>query len=159
MPPPHPTPRRRLSCPPGALRSASSHTPTPVPHLRLLPGPRVRLGCMCAGELSTEIKGSGVPPLHPPAPGLRLPGDTQLPTDQLFRPGPNTSSWFLAGEPEACRLTIKGKNRTEAGCFPSSCARLCGTQREGGGRAHIPTGSLLPPPTSSANACRKAVPP
>ena len=110
---------------PDGLRTASQHparglSPAPCPELvdhpvshstadtavsPLSPGPRgLALDeQVCRGVLQGP---KGLSAASPTA-GLRLPGDAQLPTDQLFRPDPNTSSWFLAGEARGPRADHK----------------------------------------------------
>lgn len=66
----------------------------------------------------------------------QLSGDFCSPQSSYFGPIPNTSSWFMAGEPEARRLTIKGENRTDSGSLllslPSRARLLWDPVRERG---------------------------
>lgn len=98
----------------------------------------------------------------------QLSGDCSSPQSSYFGPVPNTSSWFMAGEPEACRLTIKGENRTHSGSLllslPSRARLLWDPGREREASTERRTRPPLcaerdsPPMASSEGRCQSSSP-
>lgn len=143
--------QHRAAQSPGA--PLTSRAPLNVP---LSPPPQTRglaldvqvCGSACRGDKGLRWS---LPPSRPED----SQGTPSSPQTSYFGPIPNTSSWFMAGEPEACRLTIKGENQagTEnrprlSAALPSH-ARLLGDPARGRWPGLCPCRVTTPPPQAS----------
>lgn len=102
----------------------TSHAPRNMPPSLSFFSPDSGSGFGCASlRVSVRRRASTlvVPPLKRPEDSQGMPSSPQT---SYFGPIPNTSSWLMAGEPEACGLTIKGENQAGTENRPGLTASL-----------------------------------